>query len=124
MTDTLRPLTNPELALLSTSDLTITGHTTDTAVILTARFPGPDGQVVAKGRTKSRGYRFLVVRYLRPVHYSNTPADTEVKASLTVCKRTGNRSVAEREARNNDGAVLLAVQRDGTYVVVPRASYF
>ena len=89
---------------------TITGRTTDTAVHLTAVDDG--GTVLAKGKTKSLGYRYLVVRY-RPA-VAATYLNAEHPAKVTVEKRTGDLKVARRAAERSLGVVLVA-DRDGNY---------
>jgi hypothetical protein len=88
---------------------TITGRTTKSAVILEAR--DESGAVVAKGRTASRGYPYLVVRAARTLN----PDTGERGAKVYVVKRTKDYSLAASTARNTTGGLVLTRRDDGTY---------
>lgn len=91
---------------------TITGRRTESAVILTAT--DADGVVLAKGRTKSIGYTFLVVRYHSGLRYSTGERPTAY-AAIRVLKRTGDVNVARRAAERVEGAVVLHLHAGGEY---------
>lgn len=93
------------------SAATITGRTTEAAVILTAA--DATGATLAKGRTKSIGYTFLVVRYYSGIRQST--GERLAKPVIRVLKRTGDIKVAQREAGRVDGAVVLRLHAGGEY---------
>lgn len=93
------------------SAATITGRTTKSAVILTA--VDATGATLAKGRTKSIGYTFLVARYYSGVRQST--GERLAKPAIRVLKRTGDVKVARREAERVPGSVVLQLHAGGEY---------
>lgn len=88
---------------------TITGTTTSNAVTLTATDPA--GTVLAKGRTNSTGYRYLVVRYSPERKFINSTHPAKVTAD----KRTKDITAARQAAERSPGAIILRLHTGGNY---------
>lgn len=110
-------LTPEQLRLLTPNLLDFTGTSTDKAVTITASY---NGEQVAKVRTVSTGYAYLVVRFSPGGIFSNHK--DPIPPRLTVVKRAKSRQAAQRAAYSS-GTALLARTDDGGYEAIWRSIY-